>query len=72
MERQKRPKLAGAGTLATFWEALFFGPFKATVIVRRVSRIAKSDCQLHRVVSLCLSAWNISAPTGQILMKFDI
>jgi len=54
MERQKRPKLAGAGTLATFWEALFFGPFKATVIVRRVSRIAKSDCQLHRVMCLCV------------------
>jgi len=27
--------------LSHFWEALFFGPFKATVIVRRVSRIVK-------------------------------
>jgi hypothetical protein len=41
----------------------------ATIIVRRVSKIAKSDYQLRYV---CLSAWNISAPTGEILMKFDI
>jgi len=29
----------------------------------------KSDCLLCHV---CLSAWNYSAPTGQIFMKFDI
>jgi hypothetical protein len=40
------------------------------LIFRRVHKIAKSDCGC--VLSVCLSAWNNSAPTGQILKKFDI
>ena len=36
---------------------------------KRVRRIAKSDSQLRHV---CLSAWNSSAPTGRIFMKFGI
>jgi hypothetical protein len=39
----------------------------------RLRRIAKSDCCLRRVrPSVCLFAWNNSAPTGPIFMKFDI
>jgi hypothetical protein len=32
-------------------------------------KIAKRDYDFRRV---CLSAWNNSAPTGRIFMKFDI
>jgi hypothetical protein len=41
---------------------------------RRVRKIAKSDFQFpHSVLlSVCPSAWNISAPTGQIIMKFSL
>jgi hypothetical protein len=35
---------------------------------RRVRRIAKSDYELRH---MCLSAWNISAYTGRIFIKFD-
>jgi hypothetical protein len=38
-------------------------------VFRRVRNISKSDYQLHHV---CPSAWNNSAPTGQILKKSDI
>ena len=40
---------------------------------RRIRKIAKSDLQLRHVCpSVCLSAWNKSAPTGRIFVKFDI
>jgi hypothetical protein len=40
---------------------------------RRVRKIAKSDYYLRHVrLSVRLSAWNNSAPTGRILMKLDI
>jgi len=40
---------------------------------RRFRKIAKSDCELRfACLSLRPSAWNNSAPTGRILMKFDI
>jgi hypothetical protein len=39
------------------------------LICRRVRKIAKSD---SFVTSVCPSAWNNSAPTGRIFMKFDI
>ena len=29
-------------------------------------------CEKRLLASPCLSAWNISAPTGRIFMKFDI
>jgi len=39
----------------------------------RVRNIAKSDYYLRYVsLSVCPSAWNNSAPTVQIYMKFDI
>ena len=50
------------------------------VIVRRLRKIAKSHLSPSSVcvyvfvrlsVSVCLSAWNISAPTGRNFMKFD-
>jgi hypothetical protein len=37
--------------------------------VKRFRKIAKSDSELRHVR---LSAWNNSAPTGRICMKFDI
>jgi hypothetical protein len=40
---------------------LYIVPF--LFIFRRVHKIAKSDCP---------SAWDNSAPTGRIFMKFDI
>jgi hypothetical protein len=43
--------------------------FKCGHIVRRVREIAKSDYFLRHV---CPSAWNSSAPTGRIFIKFDI
>jgi len=37
----------------------------------RVRKIAKSDFELRLVcLSVCRSAWNNSAPTGRIYMKF--
>jgi len=43
------------------------------VLIRRFREIAKSDYELHHVCpSVRPSTWNNSAPTGQILMKFDI
>ena len=37
----------------------------------RVLNVATSDCQLrHVILSVRLSAWNNSAPTGRIFMKF--
>jgi hypothetical protein len=43
------------------------------IIFRRVRKIAKSDYSLRHVcLSVCLSAWNNSAPTGRIFMEFDI
>jgi hypothetical protein len=42
-------------------------------ILRRVRKIAKSNCQLRHVcVSVSTSAWNNSAPTGRIFIKFCI
>jgi len=38
---------------------------------RRIKNIVKSDCWPHNV-SMCLSAWNNSAPTGRTFMKFNI
>jgi hypothetical protein len=38
-------------------------------LFRFVRKIAKSDYKFRHV---CLSAWNSSAPTGQIFMKFDV
>ena len=43
-----------------------------TAIFRRVCKIAKNDYYNSFVTSLCPSAWNNSAPTERILMKFDI
>ena len=40
------------------------------VIERRLRKIAKSTISF--VTSVCPSAWNSSAPTGPIFMKFDI
>ena len=39
---------------------------------RRVRKIAKMPLLASSGQSVCLSAWNNSAPTGQIFMKFDI
>jgi hypothetical protein len=39
--------------------------------IRRIHQIVKSDYWFH-YVCLCPSTWNNSAPTGQILIKFDI
>jgi hypothetical protein len=39
--------------------------------ITHVHQIVKSDYWFHDVC-LCLSTWNNSASTGQILMKFDI
>ena len=39
-----------------------------SVFNRSARKGAKSDCQPRH---LCLPAWNISAPTGRIFIKFD-
>jgi hypothetical protein len=42
-------------------------------VFRSVRKIAKSDYQLRHVCpSVLPSAWNDTAPTGRIFMKFDI
>ena len=42
-------------------------------IFRRVRKIAESDYEhRHVYVSVRPSEWNHSAPTGRIVMKFDI
>jgi hypothetical protein len=42
-------------------------------VFMRVYKISKKDYSLgHVSLSVCLSAWNNSVPTGQIFMKFDI
>jgi hypothetical protein len=52
-----------------------------SIVFRRCRKIAKSDYQFRHIYppfnpSICLSvrpsAWNSSAPTGRIFMKFDI
>jgi hypothetical protein len=46
---------------------------RLTDVLRRVRKIAKSDYYLrHTCPSVCLSAWNNSAPTGRIIVKFYI
>jgi hypothetical protein len=40
-------------------------------VFRRFRKIARSHYKL-RHMSVCLSAWNYSAPTGRIIMKFYI
>jgi len=47
------------------------------VVFRRVSKTAKSDYELRHVcisvrLSVRSSAWDYSAPTGWIFVKFDI
>jgi hypothetical protein len=50
--------------LFVMWPANIFGRFR---------KIAKSNCWLRHVRPPArLPAWNISAPNGQIFMKFDI
>jgi hypothetical protein len=44
-------------------------PIDAGFFLLRVYKIAKSDCWLPLVR---LPAWNNSAPTGRVFMKFDI
>ena len=41
-------------------------------VVRRIRKIAKKRLLTSSHMSICLSAWNNSAPTGRIFMKFDI
>jgi len=41
-------------------------------ILRRTRKIVKSDCELNVCTFVRPSAWNNSAPTGRIFMKFDI
>ena len=36
------------------------------------SNSAEGNATISFVMSVCLSAWNNSVPTGRILMKFDI
>jgi hypothetical protein len=43
------------------------------IFFRSLPKTAKSDCRIrHVAMSVLPSAWNISAPTGWIFMKFDI
>ena len=43
-----------------------------TSFLKRVRKIAKIDwISSHLCLSVCPSAWNISAPTGRIFMKFN-
>jgi hypothetical protein len=44
-------------------------PNTLRLFFRRLHKIAKSVYYLRHV---CLSTWNISAPTGKIVIKFDI
>ena len=46
--------------------------WKYELNIRHIRKIAKSDYLLHVCLSVCLSAWNNSAPIGRILMKCDI
>jgi hypothetical protein len=41
-------------------------------VFRRVHKIAKSDYWLRHVCLVSPSAWNSSAPTGRVLIKFNI
>jgi hypothetical protein len=42
-------------------------------IIRHIHKIAKSDYYFHLVrPPVSLRAWNNSASTGQILIKFDV
>jgi hypothetical protein len=62
-------------SLTLNWSELFIDFLFYWVLERRKSsfrcesKIAKSDCWLRRVRP---SAWNNSAPTGRIFVKFDI
>ena len=57
-------------TLSLFYETVLCRTPLRRFISWRVRKIAKSDYCF--VTSVCLSAWNISAPTERIFMKFII
>jgi hypothetical protein len=40
------------------------------VCFKHLLKIAKSDSESHACLSVCLSAWNNSTPTGWIWIKF--
>jgi hypothetical protein len=48
------------------------GTFLSVSVFRHVHKIAKSDYWLRHVCLVSQSTWNISAPTGRVLIKFDI
>ena len=59
-----------AGNTSSYFYRKTLFTFIPNSVFRRVRKIAKSDCWLRHV---CPSvAWNNSAPTGRIFMKFDI
>jgi hypothetical protein len=42
------------------------------MVFRCICKVVKSDSFILVGVFICLLAWNSSAPTGQIFMKFNI
>jgi len=69
-------KLASATLFLGAFEAFLYGEQKVGkchLVFRRVRKIGKSYYYLrHFCLPVRSSAWNISAPTGRIFMKFEI
>jgi hypothetical protein len=63
------PPFVAPGSLLHILQDFSVVLIQSRVIAVAFRKIAKSDNQLRRV---CPSAWNNSAPTAWIFMKFDV